>query len=263
MFRRLVAVLMLLSSGAALAAVKGEEVAYEAEGVVMKGYLAYDDEIKGKRPGILVVHDWWGHGDFVRDRARALAALGYTALAVDMYGNGKQVEHPDDAGKLSGAVRGDLSVMKARFNAGRDLLIRHVTVDARHIAAIGYSFGGSTVLEMARQGSDIAGVANFYGDLTTQHPARKGGIKAKILVLNAAADAMIPPEQVDKFKREMAAARADYRLINYPGAKHLFSRPDADALAKKYNLPLAYDAEADRKSWAEMSKFFDGLFKKR
>ena len=108
MFRRLVAVLMLLSSGAALAAVKGEEVAYEAEGVVMKGYLAYDDEIKGKRPGILVVHDWWGHGDFVRDRARALAALGYTALAVDMYGNGKQVEHPDDAGKLSGAVGGPI-----------------------------------------------------------------------------------------------------------------------------------------------------------
>ena len=210
-----------------------------------------------------MVHDWWGHGDFVRDRARALAALGYTALAVDMYGNGKQVEHPDDAGKLSGAVRGDLSVMKARFNAGRDLLIRHVTVDARHHRRHRLLIRRQHGTAMARQGSDIAGVANFYGDLTTQHPARRGGIKAKILVLNAAADAMIPPEQVDKFKREMAAAGADYRLINYPGAKHLFSRPDADALAKRYNLPLAYDAEADRKSWAEMSKFLTGFFKKR
>lgn len=261
MFRLLLALVLVLSVAPAFAAVKGEEVTYQAGDTVLKGYLAHDDAIKSKRPGVLVVHDWWGHGEYVRDRARALAALGYTALAVDMYGNGKQVEHPDDAGKLSGAVRGDLSVMKARFNAAREVLGRHVTVDAKRIAALGYSFGGSTVLEMARQGTDIAGVANFYGDLTTQHPARKGGIKTKILVLNAAADAMISPEQVDKFKQEMAAAKADYQLINYPGAKHLFSRPDADALAKKYNLPLAYDAETDRKSWAEMQAFFKRVFR--
>ena len=261
MFRLLLGLVLALSVAPTFAAVKGEEVAYESGGVVMKGYLAYDDAIKSKRPGVLVVHDWWGHGEYVRGRARALAALGYTALAVDMYGSGKQVEHPDDAGKLSGTVRGNLPVMKARFNAARDVLGKHGTVDARRIAAIGYSFGGSTVLEMARQGVDIAGVVNFYGDLTTQHPAPKGGIKANILVLNAAADAMIPPEQVNKFKQEMAAVKADYKFINYPGTKHLFTRPDADALAKKYNLPLAYDAEADRKSWTEMQAFFKRIFR--
>ncbi len=261
MFRLLLGLVLALSVAPTFAAVKGEEVAYESGGVVMKGYLAYDDAIKSKRPGVLVVHDWWGHGEYVRGRARALAALGYTALAVDMYGSGKQVEHPDDAGKLSGTVRGNLPVMKARFNAACDVLGKHGTVDARRIAAIGYSFGGSTVLEMARQGVDIAGVVNFYGDLTTQHPAPKGGIKANILVLNAAADAMIPPEQVNTFKQEMAAAKADYKFINYPGTKHLFTRPDADALAKKYNLPLAYDAEADRKSWTEMQAFFKRIFR--
>ena len=261
MFRLLLGLVLALSVAPTFAAVKGEEVAYESGGVVMKGYLAYDDAIKSKRPGVLVVHDWWGHGEYVRGRARALAALGYTALAVDMYGSGKQVEHPDDAGKLSGTVRGNLPVMKARFNAARDVLGKHGTVDARRIAAIGYSFGGSTVLEMARQGVDIAGVVNFYGDLTTQHPAPKGGIKANILVLNAAADAMIPPEQVNKFKQEMAAVKADYKFINYPGTKHLFTRPDADALAKKYNLSLAYDAEADRKSWTEMQAFFKRIFR--
>ena len=261
MFRLLLGLMLALSVAPTFAAVKGEEVAYESGGVVMKGYLAYDDAIKSKRPGVLVVHDWWVHGEYVRGRARALAALGYTALAVDMYGNGKQVEHPDDAGKLSGTVRGNLPVMKARFNAARDVLGKHGTVDAKRIAAIGYSFGGSTVLEMARQGVDIAGVVNFYGDLTTQHPAPKGGIRANILVLNAAADAMIPPEQVNKFKQEMAAAKADYKFINYPGTKHLFTRPDADALAKKYNLPVAYDAEADRKSWTEMQAFFKRIFR--
>jgi len=208
MYRLLLGLLLALSVAPTFAAVKGEEVTYQAGDTVLKGYLAYDDAIKNKRPGVLVIHDWWGHGDFVRDRTRALAALGYTALAVDMYGNGKRVEHPDDAGKLSGAVRGNLPVMTVRFSAARDVLGKHGTVDARRIAAIGYSFGGSTVLEMARQGAGIAGVVNFYGDLTTQHPAPRGGIKAKILVLNAAADVMIPPEQVNTFKQEMAAAKA-------------------------------------------------------
>lgn len=260
MFRLLFGLVLALSVAPTFAAVKGEEVAYQAGGTVLKGYLAHDDAVQGKRPGVLVVHDWWGHGDFVRDRARALAALGYTALAVDMYGNGKQVEHPDDAGKLSGTVRGNLPVMKARFNAARDVLGKRGTVDAKRIAAIGYSFGGSTVLEMARQGIDIVGMVNFYGDLTTQHPAPKGGIKAKILVLNGADDPMIPPEQVNKFKQEMATAKANYKFVDYPGTKHLFSRPDADAIAKKYNLPVAYDAAADKQSWAEMQAFFKRIF---
>ncbi len=124
MSRIVLGLVLALSVAPSFAAVNGEEVTYRAGDTVLKGYLAYDNAIKSKRPGVLVVHDWWGHGDFVRDRARALAALGYTALAVDMYGQGKQVEHPDDAGRLAGAVRGNLSIMKARFNAARDVLER-------------------------------------------------------------------------------------------------------------------------------------------
>jgi dienelactone hydrolase len=245
-----------------IGAVKGEPVEYRAGGTVLKGYLAYDDAFQGKRPGVLVVHDWWGHGEFVRGQARALAGLGYTALAVDMYGDGRQANDPDTAGKLSGGLRKDPSTWRARFDAAHDLLRRHKTVDGKRIAAVGHSFGGSTVLEAARRGRDLAGVVSFYGDMTTQNPAAKGKTKAKVLVMYPTEDPMLPAEQLNKFKQEMDAAKVDYRVASFPGAKHLFNRPDADEYGKKFNMPLAYSAEADKKSWAEMQAFFDRLFKK-
>jgi dienelactone hydrolase len=264
MSRGIVAVLLLfLAGGAAQAAVKGEEVTYKDGEVVMKGYIAWDDAIRGKRPGVLVVHEWWGHNEHARNRARMLAELGYTALAVDMFGDGKTADHPDTAGKFSGEVRKNLPLMKARFNAARKALARHRTVDARKIGAIGFCFGGSVVLDMARQGADLAGVVSFHGGLSTDHPAKPGMVRTRVLVLTGADDPFIKPESVEAFKKEMDTAKANYRLISYPGARHSFTNPDADANAAKFNLPaLAYNAEADKRSWAEMQAFFKEVFRK-
>ena len=250
----------LLGSVTDAMAVKGEELIYRANGVVLKGYMAYDDAVAGKRPGVLVVHDWWGLGEFLRDRARALAKLGYTALAVDMYG--EEATNPEEAHKLSGELRKNPSMMKARFDAAREVLSKHPSVDSKRIAAIGYSLGGYIVLEMVRQGSDLAGAVVFWGTLKTERPAQKGMVKARVLVLNATEDPWTPMELVKQFKAEMDAAGVDYKVIDYPKTKHGFSRHDADSLARKFNMPLAYDAEADRKSWAEMEAFFNMLFRK-
>lgn len=252
----------LLGSVTDAMAVKGEEVIYKANGVVLKGYIAYDDAVTGKRPGVLVVHDWWGPSEFVRDRVRALAKLGYTGLAVDMYGEGKEATNPDEAGKLAGELRKNPSMMKARFDAAQAALSKHPSVDSKRIAAIGYSLGGYIVLEMARQGADLAGVVVFWGTLKTDRPAQKGMVKARVLVQNAMEDPWVTAEQVKQFKAEMDAAGVGYKVIEYPKTKHGFSRRDADSLANKFNLPLAYDAEADRKSWAEMEAFFKMIFRK-
>ncbi len=242
--------------------IKGKEVSYSSGSTVMKGYLAYDKNIKGKRPGILVVHEWWGHNEYVRKRARMLAAMGYAALAVDMYGDGKQAMHPDDAGKFSSEVMKNFDTAKARFTAAMDFLKKQHIVDPGEIAAIGYCFGGGVVLNMARQGIDLKGVASFHGSLAAVKPAQPGAVKAKILVLHGEDDKFTTAEQIDAFKKEMKDAKADFQFITYPGAMHSFTNPDADAYAKKFNLPLGYNAEADKKSWEELRRFLSQIFKK-
>jgi len=242
--------------------IKGEAVEYSAPGVVMKGYIAYDENIKVKRPGVLVVHEWWGLNNYARRRASMLAELGYTALAVDMYGEGKQAMHPDDAGKFSSELMKNFDTAKTRFMAALDYIKQQPTVDPARVAAIGYCFGGGIVLNMARQGVDLKGVASFHGNLTAIKRAEPGSVKARILVLNGADDKFITPEQVEAFKQEMKAAGVDYRFISYPGAVHSFTNPDADTYARKYNLPLGYNAGADRKSWEELKRFLRALFKK-
>jgi dienelactone hydrolase len=255
-------VLVVTSVGSAVAAVKGEAVEYRAGDTVLKGYLAYDNSINGRRPGVLVVHEWWGLNDYARKRARMLAKLGYTALAVDMYGNGKQAKHPDDAGKFAGEVRKNFPVAKARFDAAYALLSKQKTVDPERIAAIGYCFGGGVVLEMARAGADLDGVVSFHGSLGTSNPAQSGKVKAKVLVLNGADDPFTTEQQIDQFKKEMEDAGVDYTFISYPGAKHSFTNPDADKFGKEFNMPLAYNAQADKASWQEMQAFFKRIFKK-
>ncbi len=263
MLRAILFGLMLAASTqVSLAAVKGEEVTYKADGVALKGYLAFDDAVKGKRPGVLVIHEWWGHNEYARRRARMLAELGYTALAVDMYGDGKTADHPDEAGKFAGAVRSNLPLMSARFEAARKLLAAHATVDGTRLGALGYCFGGSVALEMARQGADLRAVATFHSGLNTDAPARAGKVKAKLRVFNGADDVMIKPEMVAVFRKEMDAARVDYKVVNYAGARHGFTVPEADANGKKFNLPLAYNAEADRKSWAETRAFLSDTLRK-
>ena len=263
MKRWILIVALAFFAHSAQAAVKGEEVQYKAGNTVLKGYLAWDDAVKGKRPGVLVVHEWWGHNEYARERARMLAALGYTALALDMYGDGHQAHHPEEAGKFSGEVRKNLALAKQRFDAAQRVLTKHPTVDGKNIAAIGYCFGGAIVLEMARQGENLKGVVSFHGSLNTEQPAKAGKLKARMLVLTGEADPFVPAEQVAAFKQEMDAAKASYKVIGYPGAKPAFTSKGADALGEKFKLPLAYNADADQKSWAEMQTFFKEIFAKK
>jgi dienelactone hydrolase len=249
-----------LGSPSAYASVQGTEVVYEANGTKLKGYIAYDDAIKGKRPGVLVVHEWWGQNEYARKRARMLAELGYTAMAVDMYGDGKVVDNPDDAGKLAAGVYKNMPEAKARFEAAMRVLRAHKTVDAGEIAAYGYCFGGGIALNMARMGEDLKGVASFHGGLGTASPAQPGMIKARIISFSGDADPTIGPDKVAAFRKEMEHAGADFRMVIYPGAKHAFTNPAADVMGKKFNLPIAYDAKADRDSWEQARVFLHEVF---
>jgi len=257
----LTVMLLLCSAALADAAVVGKEVTYQAGATQLKGYLAYDDGSTKPRPGVLVVHEWWGHNDYARQRARMLAELGYIALAVDMYGDGKTANHPKDAGAFASAVAGNLPVAKQRFEAGMSLLKENALTDKGNIAAIGYCFGGGIVLAMARAGEDLKGVVSFHGSLGTTNPAQKGAIKAPILVLTGAADPMANAEVVKKFKQEMRAAGAKFDVVSYKGAKHAFTNPEADKLGKEFDMPLAYDKQADKDSWKRLQVFLKKVFK--
>jgi len=243
------------------AGVVGKDVTYSAEGVNFNGYIAYDKSIMGKRPGVIVVHEWWGHNDYARKRADMLAQSGYIAIALDMYGDGKQASHPKDAGKFSSAITSNLDNAEKRFMAAYQLLQHHPLTQKDEIAAIGYCFGGGIVLAMARRGVDLKGVASFHGSLGVGAPVDKGKVKANILVLNGAADPFVKPEQIESFKSEMKAAGVKYEFVNYPGAKHAFTNPDADKYGKQFSIPLAYNKEADVASWEKMQEFLKEIFK--
>jgi dienelactone hydrolase len=248
-------------AGAVRAAVEGRDVQYTSAGVTLNGYVAWDAAVTGRRPGVLVVHEWWGHTEYARRRARMLAELGYVGFALDMYGDGKTAAHPEDAGKFSAEVMKNAEVMKGRFLAALEWLKAQPQVDPGRVAAIGYCMGGGVVLNMARAGIDLRGVASFHGSLGAAFTAKPGGVAAKVLVMNGAADSFITAEQIAALKKEMADAGADYRFIDYPGAKHSFTNPEADEYARKFGMPVAYNAEADRLSWEELKKFLADVFK--
>lgn len=254
--------LVLLCSTFAQAAVKTQVIEYQVDGESFTGYLAYDDSVQGKRPGVLVVHEWWGHNDYVRKRAEMLAELGYTAFALDMYGSGKLADHPEDAGKFMQAVMSNINVAEKRFEAAYNLLRNQASVNADQIAAIGYCFGGGTSLHMARQGLDLDAVVSFHGALGTKTPAQQGQVTAELLILTGAADPMIPAEQVEAFRDEMTEANVAFRIYSYPGAKHGFTNPAATDFGKRFNMPLAYDAAADADSWGKMRDFLSEVFAK-
>jgi len=252
---------MAVAVSPAYARVQTSVIHYQVGDTRLTGYLAYDDRINGKRPGVLIVHEWWGPNDFVRDRARKIAELGYVAFAVDMYGEGKTAKHPQDAGRFAGTVRNNMPVMIGRFNAAITQLKADQHTDTGRIAAIGYGFGGAVVLEMARTGLDIAGVVSFHGNLGTGQPAKKGKVKARVLVFNGAEDPYTKPADIAGFKQEMTAAGVDYELVKLPRARHAFTDPGATALGKKFKLPLAYSASADKASWGAMQAFFTKIFR--
>ena len=222
-----------------------KEVSYSSGGTTLKGFLAYDSSKAGKMPGIIVVHEWWGLNQFTKDRAEQLARLGYVAFAIDMYGKGTVADNPKDAGKFAMAVMQQMDTANARFNAGLNLLKDQTQTDTSRIAAIGYCFGGGIVLRMAETGADLEGVVSFHGDLPIRQHKKSAEVKAKMLACTGGADPFNPKEKVEAFEKAMNQAKVDYKLISYPGALHSFTNPAADSLGKKYNMPLAYNKEAD------------------
>jgi dienelactone hydrolase len=239
-----------------------QEVKYISEGTILKGFLVYDKKIEDKRPGVLVVHEWWGLNEYARKRARMLAELGYTALALDMYGDAKTATHPEDAQKFATAIFSNMKTAEDRFMAAYNFLKEQETVEPENIAAIGYCFGGGIVLHMASIGRDLKAVASFHGSLQAIVPPQEGVIKAFVLVCNGAADPFTTPEQIAVFKEEMDSAKVDYKFINYEGAVHSFTSPAADSLGKKFSMPLAYNEKADKESWQEMQNVFNKVFNK-
>ena len=238
------------------AAIKQTPVTYTDGEATMKGFVVTDDAIKGKHPGIVMVHEWWGITEHIHDEARSFAQKGYTVFIADMFGNGKTADDPRDATALSSAVMKNPPVMEQRFNAAQAELDKQASVDPERIGAIGYCFGGAVVLNMARAGADLEAVAGFHASLGINTPApAPGTVKAKVLILNGADDPFAKPEQYDKLKRDFDAAKVDYRIVRYPGAEHAFTNPEATELGEKFNLPLRYDAKADREATAEATKF--------
>lgn len=237
-----------------------ETVRLSADGAELDCYLARQPQSGARRPAVIVVHEWWGLNDYIRRRANMLAELGYTALAVDMYGSGEVADNPDDAGRLMNGVLADISHAESRFGAALEYLQNDSAVDPRRIAAIGYCFGGGVVLHAARKGMPLAGVVSFHGSLGSFHTPASGSVRARILVCHGADDALVPQDSVAALKDEMQAAGADLRFIAYPGALHGFTNPDADVNGEKYGLPLAYSADTDRRSWQEMQDFFKEIF---
>jgi dienelactone hydrolase len=254
--------LILLGSLSLRAGLTTKTVEYAANGTTMKGYLAYEKHTDARRPGILVVHEWWGHNDYALKRAEMLAELGYVALAVDMYGEGKQANHPEDAGKFAGEVSKNIPLMRERFLAAFEVLKNDLHVDPKNIGAIGYCFGGAVVLNMARAGLDLKGVVSFHGSLGTSMPAEKGVVKARVLVCNGADDKFMTEEDIGNFKQEMESAGVNYQFRSYEKAIHSFTNPDATEIGKKFSLAVAYNEAADKASWKDMQDFFAALFER-
>lgn len=242
------------------AELRTETVEYTVDGETFSGYMAWDDESGEKRPGVLLVHEWWGHNDFVREQAEKLAAAGYTAFALDMYGEGKLAEHPDTAQAFMKEATRNMEQVKARFMKAKDILQNHDSVDAGRIAAQGYCFGGAVVLNMARMGVDLDGVVSYHGALASPIQAEAGKVTARVQVYTGGADPMVPSEQVSGLVREMQDASVDLTLVSFPGVKHSFTNPGADAFAEEFDMPVGYDENAARRSWEGTIRFYEEIF---
>ncbi len=241
---------------------KEENVTYKADGVTLKGFIVYDESQTGKRPAILVVHEWWGLNDYARSRARQLAALGYVAMAVDMYGDGKTAANPQQAQEMASPFYKDPQLAKTRLDAAIKKVKEYKQTDASNVAAIGYCFGGSVVLNSARLGADLRGVVSFHGGLSGA-PASKELLKAKVLVCHGEADKFVTQKDVDAFKHEMDSIGTSYTFKSYANATHAFTNPDATQTGKKFNMPIEYNAAADKASWTDMQTFLADLFRKQ
>lgn len=246
----------LLCTAPSQAELRTGVIEYRQGDTVLEGYLAYDSGLKGPRPGVLVVHEWTGINAYVKRRVEQLAQLGYVALAADIYGRGVRPKTPEEAAKVAAVYRNDRALMRARAQAAVEMLRHQEGVDPKRIAAIGYCFGGTIVLELARSGADIAGVVSFHGGLDTPHPEDARNIKCKVLVLHGGDDPHVPIEQVTGFCQEMRKAGVDWQLIVYGGAVHSFTNPESGSDPSR---GVAYSERADRRSWQAMRLFFDEI----
>ena len=237
-----------------------EEITYSGDGIEMKGYIAWNSNKGGARPGVLVAHEWWGCNEYVQRRARMLAEAGYTAMALDLYGDGKTAGNPDEAGELMNARIEDMEGTRARFMAALNALKAHHSVDENRSAAIGYCFGGGVVTHMARMGAALNVTGSFHGAVGLAAVDGPGKIDCRIMVYNGEADTLIGDDQISGFKAEMEKTGAQYDFIQLPGALHGFSNPMATANGEKYGLPLAYNALADESSWAHLLLTLEDVF---
>ena len=245
-------------------AVPSGETSYTSDSTSLKGYFAVSEGTEGKQPGILVIHEWWGHNEHSREKADQLAELGYVAFALDMYGDGKNTNHPENAQQFMMSVVSDMDLAKARFESALELLKSHPNVDPEKIGVIGFCFGGTMGLTMASAGYDIDAVAAFHAGLGLPiMPDSPGVVKAKILVANGADDPMISSQAVEDFKAVMDAAEVDYKYVAYEGAVHAFTNKGSDEIASQHEMlngALAYNAAADSASWEEMKILFSEVF---
>jgi len=248
---------LLASAAPASAAVQARAVKYMVGDVEHVGFVAYDDAAKAKRPGVLVAPEWTGVNDYARGRAKQLAGMGYVAFVFDPYGGGRNAADVKQSAEWSGALKNDRAELRRRINAALATLRQQEQVDPKKVAAIGYCFGGTSVLELARGGADVLGVVSFHGGLSTTTPAKAGEVKAKVLVCHGAVDPFVPPEEVAKFEQEMGDAKVDWQLVKYADSVHSFTNPDA---SKRGMNGVGYNEAADRRSWAAMQAFLKELF---
>lgn len=257
--RSLVFFTLIMVAATARAELRSETVTYRDGDAELKGSLDWDDSYQGKRPGVLVVHEWWGLNDYVKRRAGMLAKLGYVAFAADMYGDARVTEHGSEAGEWSKQITANVDAWQRRALAGLDVLRRHQLVDTRRLGAVGYCFGGATVMQLAYAGADLRGVVSFHGSLPAPTEAQMKNIKASILAAHGSADSFVPPERVQAFQQALERAKADWHMVVFGGARHAFTNPNAGS----YGIEnLRYDEQADKRSWLHMQIFFNQLFGK-
>jgi dienelactone hydrolase len=257
--RSLLIVLLLLGFALPVQAkIVTKTVSYQHGGENLEGFLAYDDAVRGKRPAILVVHEWWGLNEYARGRAEQLAGMGYVAFALDMYGKGKVTKHPSQAGQWMKQVRSNVYQWRQRALAGLQVLKKDPRTDVSRIAAIGYCFGGATVQQLAYSGADIKGVVSFHGSLMLPVSVQINRVRAKILICHGAADPFVKRGEIEDYISAMDSSGLDYQIAIYGGAKHSFTNPEADKAGMD---ALKYSKSADQRSWEDMKVFFAEIFR--